>query len=52
MDDATAEALARAAGLGLAWEKHRDDVKDALAVVAKNRATLAPIPDPSVEPRK
>lgn len=52
MNDATAETLARAAGLGLAWENHREDVRDALAVVARNRASLPPIPDPGVEPRK
>jgi hypothetical protein len=52
MDDATAETLARAAGLGLAWETHREDVKDALAVVARNRAALPPIPDAGIEPRK
>lgn len=50
MDETTAEALARAAGLGLAWAHHKPDVLEALGVIARNRAALPPIADPGVEP--
>jgi hypothetical protein len=50
MDDETAETLARAAGLDRAWDNHREDVREALAIIARNRATLPPLADPAIEP--
>ena len=44
------EALARAAGLGRAWEDHRADVEEAIAAVASLRAGFTRPAEPGAEP--
>jgi hypothetical protein len=44
------EALAAAAGLHLAWERHRDDVREAIRGMAALRAGFARPTDPAAEP--
>ena len=44
------EALARAAGLDRAWDDHREEVREAIAAVAKLRAAFARPQDPAAEP--
>jgi hypothetical protein len=43
-------ALARAAGLGMAWAGHRADVEEAVATAARLRTGFARPADPAVEP--
>lgn len=44
------EALAEAAGLRLAWERHRADVEEALRGMAALRGSFARPADPAAEP--
>ena len=44
------EALAEAAGLRLAWERHRADVEEAIRGMASLRGGFARPTDPGVEP--
>ena len=49
--DSTAdEALAEAAGLRLAWERHRADVEEAIRGMASLRGSFARPTDPGAEP--
>ena len=49
--DSTAdEALAEAAGLRLAWERHRTDVEEAIRGMALLRGGFARPADPGAEP--
>src|SRR4051812_25107954 len=48
--EATAQALAQAAGLDRAWAEHRADVEEAVAGLARLRAGLARPRDPAAEP--
>jgi len=50
MDDTTLEALIRAAGLEETARAFPDDVRDALATVARQRANLPRSSDPALEP--
>ncbi|MBS7812576.1 hypothetical protein [Roseococcus pinisoli] len=50
MDDATLAALIRAAGLEETARQFPDDVRDALATVARQRANLPRSSDPTLEP--
>lgn len=50
-DDAAAdEALAEAAGLRLAWDRHRADVLEAIRGMGALRAGFARPADPAAEP--
>ena len=49
-DAAVDEALAEAAGLGLAWERHRADVEEAIRGMAALRAGFARPTNPAAEP--
>ena len=49
-DDAADEALAEAAGLRLAWERHRADVEEAIRGMARLRGGFARPTDPAAEP--
>lgn len=50
-NDTTAdEALAEAAGLGLAWARHRDDVREAIRGMGAIRAGFVRPTDPAAEP--
>lgn len=44
------EALAEAAGLRLAWERHRADVEDAIRGLMALRGSFARPTDPAAEP--
>ncbi len=44
------EALARAAGLDRAWDNHRDDVIEAIRLVATQRASFQRPEDAAEEP--
>jgi hypothetical protein len=50
MDDATLAALIRAAGLEETAREFPDDVREALATVARQRASLPRSSDPTLEP--
>ncbi|TCH97224.1 hypothetical protein EJV46_18120 [Roseococcus sp. SYP-B2431] len=50
MDDATLAALIRAAGLEETAREFPDDVRDALATVARQRAALPRSSHPRLEP--
>ena len=49
-DTATDEALAEAAGLSLAWARHRDDVREAIRGMGAIRAGFVRPADPAAEP--
>lgn len=49
-DTAADEILAEAAGLRLAWERHRDDVLEAIRGMGALRRGFARPADPAVEP--
>lgn len=48
--DPVDEALALAAGLRVAWERHRADVEEAIAGMAALRASFSRPADPAAEP--
>ncbi|MBY0336415.1 MAG: hypothetical protein K2X11_07365 [Acetobacteraceae bacterium] len=52
MDEATAETLAKLAGLEKAWANHRADVLDALRTWERNRAALPRLAAPQAEPAR
>jgi hypothetical protein len=49
-DEATARALADAAGLGRAWAEHRAEVEEVVAGLAALRAGFRRPTDPTAEP--
>jgi hypothetical protein len=49
-DEATAQALAEAAGLRRAWAEHRAEVEEAVAGLAALRAGFRRPADPTAEP--
>lgn len=48
--DAPEATLAEAVGLGLAWERHRADVQEAIRGMAALRGSFARPADPTAEP--
>lgn len=49
-ENATAEALAEAAGLHRAWAEHRAEVEEAIVGLAALRAAFSRPTDPAAEP--